>query len=78
MNHAQNLDLPFEIVVRDDIGQAGNDKLASLFDPARPAKARMRFELCDLALDCVVMCCMSQLAFINSSDFHKVLQKAKL
>ena len=49
MNRAQDLDLSFEIVVRDDVGEAGNDKFASPFDPARPAKARMRFELCDLA-----------------------------
>ena len=51
MNHTQDLDLSFEVVVRDDVGEAGNDKFASSFDPARPAKARMRFELCDLTLD---------------------------
>ena len=51
MNHAQDLDLSFEIEVRDDVGEPRNHKLASSFDSAWPAKARMRFELCDLALD---------------------------
>jgi hypothetical protein len=34
MNYAQHLDLSFEIVVRDDAGEAGNDKFASPFGPA--------------------------------------------
>ena len=51
MNHAQYLDLMFEIAVRDDVGETVYYQLSGSFDPAPSAKARMRFKPGDLAFD---------------------------